>query len=118
LKRLLETDGYTVCERLLEPHHRLHDYPLREVAQGQGARLRGVRRPLDPASGTGTIATRDLYSFASGVRLKSNMLATISETVFTTSDAEGRLLSDGTGARQQQIAEALEKGIEGYLSTH
>jgi N-acetylmuramoyl-L-alanine amidase len=73
---------------------------------------------LPAASGTGTIATRDPYSFASGVLLKSNMPATIAETVFITSDAEGRLLSDGTGARQQQIAEALEKGIEDYLPTH
>ena len=70
------------------------------------------------ASGTGTIATRDPYSFASGVLLKSNMPATIAEPVFITSDAEGRILSDGTGARQQQIAEVLEKGIEDYLSTH
>ena len=46
------------------------------------------------------------------------MPATIAETVFITSDAEGRLLSDGTGARQQQIAEVSEKGIEDYLSTH
>jgi N-acetylmuramoyl-L-alanine amidase len=73
---------------------------------------------LPAASGTGTIATRDPYSFASGVLLKSNMPATIAETVFITSDAEGRLLSDGTGARQQQIAEALEKGVEDYLATH
>jgi len=73
---------------------------------------------LPAASGTGTIATRDPYSFASGVLLKSDMPATIAETVFITSDAEGRHLSDGTGARQQQIAVALEKGIEDYLSTH
>ena len=73
---------------------------------------------LPSATGTGTIATRDPYSFASGVLLKSNMPATIAETVFITSDAEGRLLSDGTGARQQQIAEALKVGIENYLATH
>jgi N-acetylmuramoyl-L-alanine amidase len=73
---------------------------------------------LPAAGGTGTIATRDPYSFASGVLLKSNMPATMAETVFITSDAEGRLLSDGTGARQQQIAEALEKGVEDYLATH
>jgi hypothetical protein len=42
----------------------------------------------------------------------------MTETVFITSDKEGQLLSNGTGARQQQIAEALRKGIEGYLSTH
>jgi N-acetylmuramoyl-L-alanine amidase len=73
---------------------------------------------LPSATGTGTIATRDPYSFASGVLLKSNMPATIAETVFITSDAEGRLLSDVTGARQQQIAEALKVGIENYLTTH
>jgi N-acetylmuramoyl-L-alanine amidase len=73
---------------------------------------------LPATSGTGTIATRDPYSFASGVLLKSDMPATIAETVFITNDKEGQLLSNGTGARQQQIAEALRKGIEGYLSTH
>ena len=73
---------------------------------------------LPAAEGTGTVATRTPYSFASGVLLKSNMPATIAETVFITSDAEGRLLSDGTGARQQQIAAALKTGIEDYLATH
>jgi N-acetylmuramoyl-L-alanine amidase len=73
---------------------------------------------LPAADGTGSIATRSPYSYASGVLLKSNMPATIVETVFITSDSEGRLLSDSTGARQQQIAQALRTGIENYLSTH
>ena len=73
---------------------------------------------LPAAGGTGTIATRAPYSFASGVLLKSNMPAIIAETVFITSDAEGKLLANGAGARQQQIAEKLEAGIETYLSTH
>ena len=73
---------------------------------------------LPAAGGTGIIATRTPYSFASGVLLKSNMPATIAETVFITSDAEGRLLSDGTGVRQQQIAQALKVGVEDYLATH
>jgi N-acetylmuramoyl-L-alanine amidase len=72
---------------------------------------------LPAANGTGTIATRKPYSFASGVLLKSNMPATIAETVFITNDREGQLLSNGTGARQQQIAQALRVGIEDYLST-
>ena len=72
---------------------------------------------LPVAGGTGTIATRTPYSFASGVLLKSEMPATIAETVFITSEAEGRLLSDGTGARQQQIAVALKTGIEDHLAT-
>ena len=73
---------------------------------------------LPAANGEGIIDRRQPYLFASGVLLKSDMPATIAETVFITSNAEGRLLSDGTGTRQQQIAEALEKGIENHLSTH
>jgi N-acetylmuramoyl-L-alanine amidase len=73
---------------------------------------------LPAANGTGTIAARKPYSFASGVLLKSNMPATIAETVFITGDREGQLLSSGTGTRQQQIAQALRVGIEDYLTTH
>ena len=73
---------------------------------------------LPAANGTGLIATRTPYSFASGVLLKSNMPATIAETVFITNDREGQLLSNGAGARQQQIAQALRVGIEDYLTTH
>ena len=73
---------------------------------------------LPAADGTGKIATRTPYSFASGVLLKSNMPATIAETVFITNDKEAQLLANGTGARQQQIAEALEVGIERYLARH
>jgi N-acetylmuramoyl-L-alanine amidase len=72
---------------------------------------------LPAASGTGTIATRKPYSFASGVLLKSDMPATIAETVFIMNNGEGELLSDGTVARQQQIAQALRVGIEDYLAT-
>ena len=78
----------------------------------------GSLSTLPAANGTGTIATRKPYSFASGVLLKSNMPATIAETVFITSDREGQLLSNGTGARQQQIAQGLRVGIEDYLTTH
>jgi N-acetylmuramoyl-L-alanine amidase len=73
---------------------------------------------LPAANGTGTIATRKPYSFASGVLLKSNMPATIAETVFITNNEEGEKLSYPTGIRQQQIAEALRAGIEDYLTTH
>jgi N-acetylmuramoyl-L-alanine amidase len=78
----------------------------------------GSLSTLPAAGGTGKIATRTPYSFASGVLLKSNMPATIAETVFITNDKEGQLLSDGTGARQQQIAVALKAGIEAYLKNH
>jgi N-acetylmuramoyl-L-alanine amidase len=73
---------------------------------------------LPATDGTTKIATRTPYSFASGVLLKSTMPATIAETVFITNDREAQLLSNGTGTRQQQIAEALKVGIEGYLTTH
>jgi N-acetylmuramoyl-L-alanine amidase len=73
---------------------------------------------LPSATGTGTIGTRAPYSYASGVLLKSNMPASIAETVFITSDKEGQLLSDGTGKRQLDIATQLKEGIENYLSTH
>jgi N-acetylmuramoyl-L-alanine amidase len=73
---------------------------------------------LPAADGAGTMRTRTPYSFASGVLLKSEMPATIAETVFITSEAEGRLLSGGTGVRQQQIAVALETGIADYLAAH
>jgi len=39
------------------------------------------------------------------------------ESVFITNRDEVRLLSEGAGARQQQIAEALKIGIEDYLRT-
>ena len=78
----------------------------------------GSLSTLSAADGTTKISTRTPYSFASGVLLKSNMPATIAETVFITNDKEGQLLSDGTGERQQQIAQALGTGIEGYLFTH
>ncbi len=55
------------------------------------------------------------YSYASGVLLKSNMPATIAETVFITSDYEGSLLKNGGGTRQQQIAQALKAGLENYF---
>ena len=71
---------------------------------------------LPAADGPEEIATRAPYSFASGVLLKSNMPATIAETVFITNDKEAQLLSDGTSTRQQQIAETLEAGIEKYLT--
>jgi N-acetylmuramoyl-L-alanine amidase len=56
--------------------------------------------------------------YASGVLLKSNMPATIAETVFITNDQEGQLLAGGTQERQRQIAQKLAQGIESYLSSH
>lgn len=57
------------------------------------------------------IADGGVGQFASGVLLKSNMPSTIAETVFITNDYENSLLKDGTGLRQQKIANALYQGI-------
>jgi N-acetylmuramoyl-L-alanine amidase len=76
----------------------------------------GSLSTMPAADGSPRIATRTPYSFASGVLLKSNMPATIAETVFITNDQEAQLLANGT--RQPQIAEALKVGIERYLATH
>jgi N-acetylmuramoyl-L-alanine amidase len=58
------------------------------------------------------------YSYASGVLLKSNMPATIAETVFITNPYEAAWLADPSEERQQQIAQKLEEGILTYLQTH
>lgn len=49
--------------------------------------------------------------FASGVVLKSEMPATLQEAVFISNTQECALLSDGTGTRQQEIADALYLGL-------
>jgi N-acetylmuramoyl-L-alanine amidase len=70
---------------------------------------------LRAASSTGNIASRSPYSYASGVLIKSNMPATIAETVFITNPNEARLLANGTGVRQQEIAAKLRQGVRKYL---
>ena len=67
---------------------------------------------------------RKPYSFASGVLLKSNMPATIAETVFITNSQEAKWLKTGTSpdgtqvSRHLQIAQKLEEGILTYLQAH
>src|SRR5215204_810170 len=76
----------------------------------------GSLSALPAATDTGgTIATRTPYQFASGVLLKSDMPATIAESVFITNEGERQFLSKDTGTRQQQIAEALKAGLESYF---
>lgn len=66
---------------------------------------------INNAMGSLGIPNNGITNFANGMLLKANMPATIAETVFITSNAEYSLLSDGTGNRQQQIAQALFNGI-------
>lgn len=55
-------------------------------------------------------------NFASGVLLKSNMLATIQESVFISNTDECGLLTNGTGVRQQEIAQSLYNGLSDWFS--
>lgn len=55
-------------------------------------------------------------NFASGVLLKSNMPATISETVFISNTDECVALRDGDGTRQQEIAQSLYNGFLKWFS--
>lgn len=55
-------------------------------------------------------------NFASGVLLKSDMPTTIAETVFISNSNEYTLLTDGTGNRQQQIAQNLKNGLVNWFS--
>lgn len=55
-------------------------------------------------------------NFASGVLLKSNMPATMQETVYISNIDECSALTDGTGTRQQQIAQSLYDGLIDWFS--
>lgn len=55
-------------------------------------------------------------NFASGVLLKSNMPATMQETVFISNNTECNLLKDGSGIRQQQMAQSLFNGLADWFA--
>lgn len=80
--------------------------------------LDSVMANLENATNSGLIQNNGVTSFADGVLLKSNMPAALAETVFITSNAEYSLLTDGTGNRQEAIAQQLASGIENWLSSH
>jgi len=52
-----------------------------------------------------------ITNFASGLLLKTNMSATIQETVFISNTNECNLLKNSGGARQQEIAQQLYNGL-------
>ena len=72
-----------------------------------------IHQALYPSLG---IDDSGVTNFASGVLIKSNMPATIAETVFITNTNEYTLLTDGTGNRQQQIAQNLYQGLVNWFS--
>lgn len=73
-----------------------------------------IHQALYPALG---VANLGVTNFASGVLLKSNMPATIAETVFITNSNEYTWLTDTTGNRQKQIAQNLYQGLINWFST-
>ena len=56
-------------------------------------------------------------NYASGVLLKTNMPATIQETVFISNTDECNRLKDVSGIRQQQIAQSLYNGLTDWFSS-
>lgn len=57
-----------------------------------------------------------ITNYASGVLLKSDMPATIQETVFISNTDECSLLKTGGGTRQQQIAQSLYNGLVDWFN--
>lgn len=57
------------------------------------------------------VADRGITNFASGVLLKSQMPATMQETVYISNTNECIALRDGDGSRQQEIAQSLYNGL-------
>lgn len=143
LRPLLEADGATVyltrdcdCTRSNEDRYTFANSHNGEVLVS--IHLNGSTNPLkDGTQGLYGQKTKDLdftkvihqalyptlsvpdlgvTNFASGVLLKSNMPATIAETVFISNSSEYTLLTNGTGNRQQQIAQNLYQGLINWFS--
>ena len=61
------------------------------------------------------ISDGGLLQFASGVILKAEMPATIQEVAFISNSTECSLLTDGTDARQEAIAQSLYNGLNDWF---
>ena len=140
LKQKLELDGYTVyltrtgdetlsnadrynrCNSLktsilVSIHHNGSNDPLLDYSQALYMKKQDValaRFIVDEISSQLVLPNHGLSRFASGVLLKANMPAAISEGFFLTSEFEYTQLKQGT--RQQQEAQALFTAIDSYLS--
>ncbi|MBU1111095.1 N-acetylmuramoyl-L-alanine amidase [Patescibacteria group bacterium] len=57
-----------------------------------------------------------IYQFMSGVTMRFNGPASIQESVYISNTEECTALTDGTGNRQQQIAESLYNGLNDWFS--
>jgi len=70
----------------------------------------------DSLAGALGIDDGGVRQFASGVLLKSDMPATLQEAVFISNTEECAKLTDGTGDRQQEIANALYQGLIAWFN--
>ncbi len=121
---LSNNDRYTFCNAkqatiLVSVHHNGSTNPSIDYSLGLYMKRSDV--PLATAvvdavsTGLGT-PNNGIRKFSSGVLIKSNMPATISEGFFLTSSAEYTLLTNPDGPdRRQQEAEALYRGIANYF---
>jgi N-acetylmuramoyl-L-alanine amidase len=66
--------------------------------------------------GSGPLPKSGIAQFASGLLLKTNAPASLAETVFLSNPAEAQALADGTGARQQAIAQQLFNGVVAWYN--
>ncbi len=62
------------------------------------------------------IPNNGVGQFANGGLLHADMPSTLVEAVFLTNTGEAKLLSNGSGERQQQIAQAIANGIVAQFS--
>jgi N-acetylmuramoyl-L-alanine amidase len=67
-------------------------------------------------NGSAPLPKSSITQFASGLLLKTTAPACLAETVFLSSTAEQQALSDGTGARQQAIAQNLFNGLVAWYN--
>jgi N-acetylmuramoyl-L-alanine amidase len=65
---------------------------------------------------TGPLEKKAITNFANGTLLKSNAPAVLVEGLFMSHYRERELLGDGTGKRQQEVAQELAKGIAAWFS--
>lgn len=77
-----------------------------------------ARSVVDAVAARLGTTNRGIMQFASGVLIKSDMPATISEGYFLTSNAELARLNDPSRDYRQEEAEALAAGIVAYFQTH
>ncbi len=71
---------------------------------------------LTRPDGTGLLQKSGIAQFASGLLLKTSAPASLAETVFLSNPAEAGGLADGTGGRQQAIAQQLFNGLVAWYN--